>query len=306
MSKKTIVIGTLSSLLVTCGVATAAGILVNAASKNEGISLDQGVNFTVEDINGLLDSFQNEINRNKYNLSQFQSKIKDIVTSNLKLEGKNASSLIDSATYSSTNKEIVIILKSEYKYTLPQSYSNISMSSSTEDGNTNIMTISVPNLEFYTTYTFSKLNDIYNAFNNIILNSKYTQVEFENYFNENIEAIKELVAKNLWTSNTQNINPDLIEEISLVNNKVQITFKTGFFSYNLGSNLANITLVNNLMTIKNFNFYKSIVIEVSKLNSLKTNIQNYIDKQENQFTKEEFITQVNSLSFKNEVASQLG
>ncbi|MDE5599869.1 MAG: hypothetical protein K2I49_02935, partial [Ureaplasma sp.] len=122
MSKKTIVIGTLSSLLVTGGVATAAGILVNAASKNDGISLDQGVNFTVEDIKGLLDSFQNEINRNKYNSSQFASKIKDIVSSNLKLEGKNASSLIDSATYSSTNNEIVITLKSEYKYTLPQSY----------------------------------------------------------------------------------------------------------------------------------------------------------------------------------------
>ncbi|MDE6289600.1 MAG: hypothetical protein K2L64_02445, partial [Ureaplasma sp.] len=165
MSKKTIVIGTLSSLLVTGGVATAAGILVNAASKTEGISLDQGVNFTTEDINGLLDSFQNEIKRNKYTSSQFANKIKDIVSSNLKLEGKNASSLIESATYSANNKEIVITLKSEYRYTLPQSYSNISLSSSTTDGNLNIITISNLQLDFYTSYTFSKLNDIYNAFN---------------------------------------------------------------------------------------------------------------------------------------------
>ncbi|MDE5599484.1 MAG: hypothetical protein K2I49_00950, partial [Ureaplasma sp.] len=306
MSKKTIVIGTLSSLLITGGVVTAAGILVNAASKTEGISLDQGVNFTTEDINGLLDSFQNEIKRNKYTSSQFANKIKDIVSSNLKLEGKNASSLIESATYSANNKEIVITLKSEYRYTLPQSYSNISLSSSTTDGNLNIITISNLQLDFYTSYTFSKLNDIYNAFNNIILNSKYTQVEFENYFNENIELIKELVVQNLWISNTQKINPELIEEISLINNQVQITFKTGYFSYNLGGNLANIILSNNLMTIRNFNFYKSIVIEVSKLNSLKSNIQNYIDKQENQFTREEFVAQINSLSFKNEVASQLG
>ncbi|MDE6289564.1 MAG: hypothetical protein K2L64_02260, partial [Ureaplasma sp.] len=74
MSKKTIVIGTLSSLLAIGGVATAGGILVNAASKTDGISLEKGVNFTNEDITSLLNSFQNEINENKYNAKEFANK----------------------------------------------------------------------------------------------------------------------------------------------------------------------------------------------------------------------------------------
>ncbi|MDE6473413.1 MAG: hypothetical protein K2K73_03285, partial [Ureaplasma sp.] len=64
MNKKTIVISTLSSLLVTGGIAGTAAVLINAASRNDGISLNEGVKFTKEDISKLLDSFQDQINKN--------------------------------------------------------------------------------------------------------------------------------------------------------------------------------------------------------------------------------------------------
>ncbi|MDE6289592.1 MAG: hypothetical protein K2L64_02405, partial [Ureaplasma sp.] len=150
------------------------------------------------------------------------------------------------------------------------------------------------------------INNIYNVFNNIILNQKYTSEQFANYFNENIESIKQIVVKSLYISNTNTIDPDLIETIDFKNNQVKITFKTGNLSYNLVSNIPNVSLNENIMSISNFTFYKSITIDSGKLNTLKASIQNYINKSDNQFTKEEFNTQVNSLTFKNEVATQLG
>ncbi|MDE6289239.1 MAG: hypothetical protein K2L64_00570, partial [Ureaplasma sp.] len=64
MSKKTIVIGTLSSLLVIGGVATTAGLLLSNAKIGTGDDItNRNTIITKSNIEDLLNSLQNEINK---------------------------------------------------------------------------------------------------------------------------------------------------------------------------------------------------------------------------------------------------
>ncbi|MDE6289858.1 MAG: hypothetical protein K2L64_03760, partial [Ureaplasma sp.] len=115
-------------------------------------------------------------------------------------------------------------------------------------------------------------------------------------------------AENLYISETQKIDVNQITDIEFDTtdnvNVLKITLDNNYRKYDLTST-NNVSLNQNIISISNFTFYTAYQTTDAKLNNLKNNIQDYINLSSNQFSLEEFTSQLNSVDFKNQVATYL-
>ena len=122
MSKKTIVIGTLSSLLVIGGVATTAGLLLSNAKIGTGEDItNRNTIITKSNIEDLLNSLQTEINKKELTRTQFASQnFADIVKNNLKAGEKGIGHLIveDGIRLTNGGTQIQVSLKPRSQFQL--------------------------------------------------------------------------------------------------------------------------------------------------------------------------------------------
>ncbi|MDE6473088.1 MAG: hypothetical protein K2K73_01615, partial [Ureaplasma sp.] len=281
----------------------AAAVLINAASRNDGISLNEGVKFTKEDISKLLDSFQEQINKNKYSAEQFKAKIIDVVKSSLTLNNKPAFTLVKSASFDINNNEILIILNPQYEYSLSETYNDIVLNEANKT-----ITISNLKLQFYDSCVITNTIGLFNALQNYIDTNKLTIDEISQELQIESSQFIDLIHTNLLIDNNGNNQPilvDNIKNIDINNNKLEITLYANYLSYSISNNNSstNVELKGHKIIISNLNFYNAIVIENLKLNELQNNIQSLINT--NQYTLNDFNNQLTSLTFKNQIANYL-
>ncbi|MDE6289643.1 MAG: leucine-rich repeat protein, partial [Ureaplasma sp.] len=179
--------------------------------------------------------------------------------------------------------------------------------------------ISLSNLKFFSDMRINNLAQLRSSIISYIVNSdrKLTIDEFEQYLTDNTKKaeIIQTIADNIsiFANNTRSISVDKIKNINLVvspeNNQtrdLQIELDSDFVKYQLSESTNAGTLKDNILTVKNLEFYNAINIPTDKLNKLQNNIQNYINSPENKLLLDDFIKATNTEAFKKEVAHYLG
>ncbi|MDE6473428.1 MAG: leucine-rich repeat domain-containing protein, partial [Ureaplasma sp.] len=121
------------------------------------------------------------------------------------------------------------------------------------DGN-----IVIPNLKFFTLIKFSDLSKLFDALNNAIhtINNKHNSPEeFNQYTNQNLDEIKQLIYDNLGNFNKNKFNVDDILNISINENyELVIQLSTDYLRYQITNANENFELNNNKLIIKNLDF----------------------------------------------------
>ncbi|MDE6473212.1 MAG: hypothetical protein K2K73_02250, partial [Ureaplasma sp.] len=311
--KKTALIISLSVLLIAGAVAGTTAILFSSKNKNNSVPFSDGIKFNNIDIQTLRDSFQNKINKNKYTIEQFSANLKNDVANILRsiLNNNDANILVKEVVYN--NNEIVITLNSEYEYTLLEKRDDVVLKTVQDINNENnkitTLTILDLNLKFFDNYTITNTLNLFNKLQEYISNNKDTIDEFNQKLLANNTTLVDLIKNNLFVdngTNTQPIEENKIQNIQIVDNKIEITLESiDYLLYSISgnNNSSNISVKDNKIMISNLIFYKAITIDDTKLNALQNNIQNLINT--NQYTLNDFTNQLSSLSFKNQISNYL-
>ena len=92
--------------------------------------------------------------------------------------------------------------------------------------------IVIPDLKFFTLIKFSKLQQLWNALNNLVLNNNnpYSIEEFQEYINQNTNQIKQLIYDNLEYSNKFSIN-DILNISINENDALDIELNNNYLKY---------------------------------------------------------------------------
>ena len=166
----------------------------------------------------------------------------------------------------------------------------------------------VNDLKLYSLTDLVGLENLYNVLNNYIIDSsrKFTVKQFANQVTDNNVTIKSLVTSNLYIDENNKIDPSLVSSVTFneTNKQLEVVLNSDYKKYNLTST-DNVSLNGNIMTIGGFTFYDGIEIGETELNSFEQNLQNYINENINQYTQEQFISQLNLDVFKNLVSTSL-
>ncbi|MDE5599965.1 MAG: leucine-rich repeat domain-containing protein, partial [Ureaplasma sp.] len=117
--------------------------------------------------------------------------------------------------------------------------------------------ITINNLTFYTSISFSNISNAYNAIQGIINENFYSNDNFLVYVSKNKSTLKSTINNNLskTTSGPGQWSIDYIKNISLDGSKFVITFEppTNYkFSF---LSATNVSVSNNVMTFNNLNYF---------------------------------------------------
>ncbi|MDE6473062.1 MAG: hypothetical protein K2K73_01480, partial [Ureaplasma sp.] len=251
-----------------------------------------------------LDNFQNNIQgfindlANQYTLTEFTDQIastsfKALISSSLGIP-------LSSINEIKFEKSTLTITTNDMKKFVSTSTSNVLSNGE----------LVVTGLQFYTSQSLVKLDGLYSAINNYIINParKFTVTEFTDAANNISNAtIKDLVAENLYISETEKIDANEIDTVNFneATQELEISLNVTYKKYSLEPN-NKVEWKNGKLIVKNFTFYTAIQIEEQKLNDLQSFIQDYINSSSNQFTQNEFTNQINSEDFTNQIATHLG
>ncbi|MDE5599802.1 MAG: hypothetical protein K2I49_02595, partial [Ureaplasma sp.] len=172
----------------------------------KNLSFYTAISITQEKLNGLQSFVQSYINQasNQYTLSEFNDQV----------DGDDFRDAI--ANYLSINNLLINTI-SFANNTLTISPLTLQKFTSTEKNSVLVNgSLQVSNFDFFTSYTFTKLNDLSNALNSWITNSTrtYTSEEFATNFSANSTTIKDLVLKNLYISENQTIDSSKISSVA--------------------------------------------------------------------------------------------
>ncbi|MDE5599711.1 MAG: hypothetical protein K2I49_02130, partial [Ureaplasma sp.] len=129
-----------------------------------------------------------------------------------------------------------------------------------------------------------KLDDLFNSIQNLIFSNGFSQSEFSIYVTQNQESIKELVANNLYLSQSNKFKTDDIISVLMRNSRLVITLNPDI-EYSAEKN-SNVILNNNLLTIYNFEYHQ--IINLTKLDVLWNAINDYIANYARKYTIDEF------------------
>ncbi|MDE5599824.1 MAG: hypothetical protein K2I49_02705, partial [Ureaplasma sp.] len=145
--------------------------------------------------------------------------------------------------------------------------------------------------------------DLYNAINNEIQTRNFTSSDFETYVSKNESAIKQLVADNLYISQSDKFNIDNINSVSMNGSNLVVTLKEMQNIKYSANNTANVVLSNNSITISNIRY--STITKLVKLDVLHSAIQAEITSRK--FTSAEFgdYLNTNNQSIKAIIANNL-
>ena len=312
MNKKTIIIGAISTLLITGGVAGTAAVLINATkdnlTSNNGDIENKNIIFNKTNIQNLIKSIQQQINENKLTRTEFsKDNFKDIVINNLYSIDKKVGHLIEDVKLINS-KQIQIFLNKKNDYQLDGIIAADNLAE--YDKSTKIITLNISSLSFYELYDVSNLENLYQQLNDWIINPTrlYTSAEFLNFVETNNELIKTIILQYLNFNIVNKIsNNDLIRTVvfNQNTNQLEITLNNDYKKYNLTES-NNIKIIDNIINVYNFTFYTSHTIINNKLNNLESEIQSYINSENNMFTINEFNQQINTNVLKSEIANFLG
>ncbi|MDE6472970.1 MAG: hypothetical protein K2K73_00985, partial [Ureaplasma sp.] len=312
MNKKTIIIGAISTLLITGGVAGTAAVLINATkdnlTSNNGDIENKNIIFNKTNIQNLIKSIQQQINENKLTRTEFsKDNFKDIVINNLYSIDKKVGHLIEDVKLINS-KQIQIFLNKKNDYQLDGIIAADNLAE--YDKSTKIITLNISSLSFYELYDVSNLENLYQQLNDWIIDPTrlYTSAEFLNFVETNNELIKTIILQYLNFNIVNKIsNNDLIRTVvfNQNTNQLEITLNNDYKKYNLTES-NNIKIIDNIINVYNFTFYTSHTIINNKLNNLESEIQSYINSENNMFTINEFNQQINTNVLKSEIANFLG
>ncbi|MDE6289266.1 MAG: hypothetical protein K2L64_00710, partial [Ureaplasma sp.] len=163
--------------------------------------------------------------------------------------------------------------------------------------------LSISNFNFFADRKLVKLDSLHNAIKNEINSKQFTPEQFANYVQSNNSTVKNLVAQNLYVSDSEKISSSEIKSVSYNNDNLVVTLTPpSNTKYTIVDN-DNISLENNILTIKNLNYYRNITL--TRLNSLFSAVQSEIKNKK--YTSSEFAKYVetNNITLKNIIVSNI-
>ncbi|MDE6289694.1 MAG: hypothetical protein K2L64_02920, partial [Ureaplasma sp.] len=234
-------------------------------------------------------AIQTKISNNKWTTTEFsnyvqsnQVDIKQLIVDNLWVSNNTPISSNRIGSVSVSGQNLVINLS-------PASNTKFSISSSSNfELNENVLIIK--NFIFSTITNFTRLNDLYNAINNEIQTRNFTSSDFETYVSQNESAIKQLIADNLYISQTDKFDINNINSVSMSGSNLVVSLKEIQNVKYSANNTANVVLSNNNITISNLRY--STITKLVKLNVLHSAIQAEITSRK--FTSSEFSNYLNT------------
>ncbi|MDE5599729.1 MAG: hypothetical protein K2I49_02220, partial [Ureaplasma sp.] len=199
---------------------------------------------------------------------------------------------INSVSYINENLRIDLNPPENVKYSIDNN-NNVSLLN-------NIITVS--NFTYFTDVKLTKLDVLYNAIQNFIVNKMFTLSEFEKYINENLEDVKRIISNNLFISNVSTISETLIESVSYENNQIKVMLSVPDNIKYSAVSYVNATLNDNILSISNLRFFTTNLLNPTNLQNA---IQNAINTQK--ATTDEFNAYVesNQIAFKTLVANNI-
>ncbi|MDE6289463.1 MAG: hypothetical protein K2L64_01700, partial [Ureaplasma sp.] len=236
------------------------------ATSNYNINVDNNGNIIISDLNFYtnikfvkLDSLFNALNKeildNNWSLDDFVGQVLNNPNSIIKIIAKNlfisdtdtiTESDIKSITYLNNALNITLNPPTNFNKYIAEDNKNISFSNNT---------FIIKNLSFVTNINFVKLDKLFDLFQNQISNNKYTIEQFKEWIANNTN-INGDVANNLYISENDTINSDLVESVKFngVDSVIVSLKKSSLINYSIGKN-DDISLVDNKITITNFIYY---------------------------------------------------
>ncbi|MDE6473426.1 MAG: hypothetical protein K2K73_03350, partial [Ureaplasma sp.] len=286
-----------------------AAVLINSTNASKEADLENNkVIFTKTNMENLRSSLQNEINQYKLTRTKFSNQnYIDFVKNNLYSKDTKVGHLIIDVKLNSDAIEIYLNKRNEYDLDGINAIDNLA----TYNSKDKIITLNISTLKFYSAYQIENLGGLYDLFNDKVLESinLYTSNEFNNYVNNNENAIKTEIAKVLnFIITTRSIDSSAIKNVVFDDNlkQLQITLNDDYIIYDANNiDNANVALNNNVITISNFSFYTAYQVSNNIISSLENVVQNYINLATNQYTVDEFNDQLDSQNFKTEIANHL-
>nr|MDE6472980.1 leucine-rich repeat domain-containing protein [Ureaplasma sp.] len=110
---------------------------------------------------------------------------------------------------------------------------------------------------------------------------------------------------NLYVGTDKKIDSNKVLDISLNNlDQLEITLNTQYIKYKVEAN-PNIVYRGNKLVVSNLGFYQNIIISERLLANLQNWIQDFINEENNKFTRDEFVDQLNTSLFKSKIAAYL-
>ncbi|MDE5599835.1 MAG: hypothetical protein K2I49_02765, partial [Ureaplasma sp.] len=182
---------------------------------------------------------------------------------------------IKSITYLNNALNITLNPPTNFNKYIAEDNKNISFSNNT---------FIIKNLSFVTNINFVKLDKLFDLFQNQISNNKYTIEQFKEWIANNTN-INGDVANNLYISENDTINSDLVESVKFngVDSVIVSLKKSSLINYSIGKN-DDISLVDNNIIITNFIYYS--VTNVVNLSAVFDTIQAIINT--NKFSIDDF------------------
>ncbi|MDE5599747.1 MAG: hypothetical protein K2I49_02310, partial [Ureaplasma sp.] len=251
----------------------------------------------VDKLDSLKQNIQSLITTNQWTQTDFNNQL-SIETFKTSIAGYLgiSSSYIDTMTFAEGNLNISSEVNKKFESTQPTTIIN------SDD------IIVVNGFQFYALDTLSNFDALYKAINKFIVDNKLTVSDFASQVSTNNNTIKNLIIENLQVNNVA-IDSSWINNVSFVNNdttqQLEVTLNNYFVKYN-GTSTNTVQIENNKLIVKNLEYFNLVTIDSTNLNGLKDNIQQFIRNSTEQFTSEQFLTQINSNTFKGKIATYLG
>ncbi|MDE6472937.1 MAG: hypothetical protein K2K73_00785, partial [Ureaplasma sp.] len=232
----------------------------------------------------LFNAVQSLIKTSKYTWEEFKEYLtnnledfKSLIANNLFINEQDKLLVSEIINISfETNNDIRISLNNNYtKY-------NLETNQNFELDGTDLI---IKNLTYYTAIEFNALNNLFDAIQDSIKNKKFTKNEFDNFSINNNEELKELIADNLYISDSEKLNvTDIVSAtFTIATNELNIVLNNNYLKYSASLD-SNIALTDDTLTVRNLKYYNAIsFVDIQQLFSA---IQNYITT--NQYTPDEF------------------
>ncbi|MDE5599383.1 MAG: leucine-rich repeat domain-containing protein, partial [Ureaplasma sp.] len=263
------------------------------------------IQFTSDNLFVFNSRLQNTIDTSKYSPEKFNEwvvseQFKNYLSINLSTSNNTNVDItnIESISYDLDSNVVTITPKSMYKFEILGASSNITTNDQGQ--------LLISSLNLYEHINFIKLSDFFNGVQEFIKTNKFTNGEFLNYVGDtnNLVRLKELIADNLYISDSRKININKISNVNISNGNLTITLSTNYSEYT-AETYENVSLNNNTLTITNLKFYT--VTNLMNLRNVWVYIQSIIDDSSNKFTESElskYITD-NQDTLKTNVASKI-
>ncbi|MDE6289817.1 MAG: hypothetical protein K2L64_03555, partial [Ureaplasma sp.] len=246
------------------------------------------INFAPINFTNFFDALQNYILDNKYTIQEFANwfntnSFKQFISQNLSNSSGELvnSELIGDVSFDPTNNLIEITPATMYQFQETTSTKNLSINAK---GN-----IIINNLEYYSLINLTKLDTLFNAVQNKISSSQWTNEEFADFVKNNNDQIKQLISKNLFINSTDLIDLSQIDTVTISDDfKLVITLTPPTKEKYTADESKNVSLNTNTLTISNLTYFT--ITNFTNLSTLQRAIQEKIDT--NSWTSNQFLEYV--------------